>query len=793
MLFKSNGKFIDDVTDSFNRFGLQTKLSEKGVSKNTQKFEMYDSIHDSAYVAVAVDKPIGKGATKEWNSIIENDLLPTLVNENNISSSPASALIVPSKDIDAVEKILVDKGFSPSIYQLFPGYVVAGINKKDTAKLIKDYTSKKEKDDELKQKEEPKEEVKQENIPLKNEQIKKEDSKFPNEKADIEKRKAETLNSLSNIENKKPSKEVKEKVEKKQKPEPEKKSNKPKSNGALAKKLAAAALLGTAIGAGAVAAPEIKSQINDYMTPKEEKVEKEVLEKAAQKYFDGIKNGFSEDDELLRIISENPNLAQDYINELANTPVQTSALKNSSADEDLLREKASSDNESIRAAVAQNPNTPEDVLEKLYKDKSNNVLKALAKNPSISLKMMDNLSNYKGLHSDMMENPALTPELMRKITAGKNRDCEFNKKYMSNPCISTEELLYNLNNPDECVREGIALNPNTPPEAIEKLSNDNNPIVKSAAFKHKNMPEEKLNALFPENWVPEYNNAVKEAERVAALENPKISPEIRKKAVFMDSNKYGKAVAANKSVSPELINRMKNMAQGKKGVSKLLYEAKNIKNNPQQLADIKNQMDKNKEPLEKPVRRLMNRQFVENVYDPYALIEDMRRLPSKNKKYNLKKDNNKNNVNNNGSNGTGNNRNGILENITPKTDAPSSIIDSRGNAPERFSSMPLPALEKGAVSYNPDAEKQALKTADDIIDSIMSDSLPDIEKSIKSGSYIKNNNGRNNNTAGNNNSTGNNNGFFNIGKSTDSGIMSNNDKKLYDNACREIDQLHKMF
>ena len=59
MLFKSNGKFIDDVTDSFNRFGLQTKLAEKGVSKNTQKFEMYDSIHDSGYVAVAVDKPFG--------------------------------------------------------------------------------------------------------------------------------------------------------------------------------------------------------------------------------------------------------------------------------------------------------------------------------------------------------------------------------------------------------------------------------------------------------------------------------------------------------------------------------------------------------------------------------------------------------------------------------------------------------------------------------------------------------------------------------------------------------------
>lgn len=795
MLFKSNGKFIDDVTDSFNRFGLQTKLSEKGKSKNTQKFEMYDSIHDSAYVAVAVDKPAGKNAAKEWNDIIENDLLPTLTNENNISSSPASALIVPSKDIDTVEKILVDKGFSPSVYQLFPGYVVAGINKKDTAKLIKDYTSKK--DNEFPKKEEPNEEVKQENIQLKKEPVKKEDNKLHDDKTEIEKKKADTLNSLSNLENKKPN-EIIEKTVNKKKAEPEKKLDiKPKpNNSSLAKKLAAAALLGTAIGAGAVAAPEIKSQINDYMTPKEEKVEKEVLEKAAERYFDGIKNGFAEDDELLKIISENPNLAQDYINELANTPVQTSALKNSAADEDLLREKASSDNESIRAAVAQNPNTPPDVLDKLYKDKSNNVLKALAKNPSISPEMMDNLSNYNGLHSDMMENPALTPELMRKITAGKNRDCEFNKKYMANPCISTEELLYNLNNPDECIREGIALNPNTPAEAIEKLSKDKNPVVKSAAFKHKNMPQEKLNALFPENWVPEYDNTIKEAERVAALENPNISPEIRKKAVFMDNEKYGKAVAANKSVSPELINRMKNMAQGKKGVSNLLYEAKNIKNNPKQLADIKEQMDKNKETIDKPVRRLMNRQFVENVYDPYALIEDMRRLPSKNKKYNLKKDdNNENTSNDSTNNDTGNQRNGVLENITPKTDAPSSILDKNGNAPERFSSMPLPALEKGSVSYNPDAEKQALKTADDIIDSIMSDSLPDIEKSIKSGAYIKNNNGKNNNnSAANNAGAGNNKGFFNIGKSTDNGIMmSNNDKKIFDNACREIDQLHKMF
>lgn len=784
MLFKSNGKFIDNVTDSFNRFGLQTKLSEKGSSKNTQKFEMYDSIHDSAYVAVAVEKPVGKMAAKKWNNIIENDLLPTLVNENNISSSPASALIVPSKDIDVIEKMLIDKGFSPSIYQLFPGYVVAGINKKDTAKLIKDYMTKKDAEKVQEQKEEIKEEVKNEDITLKKEPVKNEDNKI-----DIEKKKADTLNSLSNIENKKPNK-----VENKKKAELDDTPNiKPKTNLSLAKKLAAAALLGTAIGAGAVAAPEIKSQINDYLTPKEEKIEKEALEKAAEKYFDGIKNGFSEDDELLKIISENPNLAQEYINELANTPVQTSALKNSSADENLLREKAKSDNESIRATVAENPNTPKDVLEELSKDKSNQVLKSLAKNPSISNEMMDNLSNYSGLHNDMMENPALTPEIMRKITAGKNRDCEFNKRYMSNPCVPTEELIYNLNNPDECIRQGIALNPNTPAEAIEKLAEDNNPLVKSAAYKHKNMPQEKLNQLFPENWVREPDNAMKEAERLAALENPNISPEIRKKAVFMEPEKYGKAVAANKATSPELINKMKNMAQGKKGVHKLIYDIDNIKNNPNELAEIKKQMEKNQEPIDKPVRRLMNKKFVENVYDPYELIEDMRRIPSSNKKNNLKKDsaNNGANTENNAGNTGGSNS------IVPGSDtASSSILDKNGNAPELFSSMPLPPLSKGAVSYNPEAEKQALKTADNIIESMMKDSVAGIEKALNSPSFINNGGGSANNNGSNGNSGANNtpNGLNSLttGKSSPANLDKKN-QKIYENACREIDQLKKMF
>lgn len=785
MLFKSNGKFVDDVTDSFNRFGLQTKLAEKGVSKNTQKFEMYDTIHDSGYIAVAVDKPFGKNAAKEWNNLIEKDLIPALINENNANTNPASALIVPSKDIDMVEQLLKEKGLSPTVYQLFPGYVVAGISKKDTSKIVDEYLAKqkeKEKEDNKKT-----EEKKPEIPPAASIETKKEETA---------KQKEDMLANLSNIKETKSSspdiKPAKKEPVKETKIENTKDIPKHKSL-STAKKLAAAALLGTSLGLGALSAPDIKDKIDDYMMSTEEKTERKVLDNAAKKYFENIKNGFPEDDELLKIIAENPQLAGDYINELANTPVQTYALKNKSADPNLLRKKASSDDEAVRAAVAENPNTPPDILEHLAKDKSNNVLKALAKNPSISKDMMENLSNYSGLHSDMLENSGLTPEIMRKISAGKNRDCNFNKKYMSNPCLSIDEILYNINNPDECVRMGLAANPKTPPEAVAALSNDNNPLVKNTAYKHPNMPQEKLNELFPERWVPEPDNIIKEAAKLAALENPNISPEIKEKAILMAPEKYAKAVAANKNAGHDMINRLKNMAQGKKGLETLIYSANDIKNNPEKLLDIKRQMDNNKETADKPVRRMMNKEFVNDVYDPYKLIENMRKIPSKNKKYNVKKDN-ADRQNNNAENTAG------YENIVPAAGEVPAILDKFGNAPEYFASQPLPPLNKGAVSYNPDAERAALKTADDIITDLMSDVLPDIEKSIKTSSFTPRNNKAGNSSTGNANGGNNAAGgvpsitnAVNNKSNIENKYLTGRQQDMYENACKKIDGLHKMF
>lgn len=785
MLFKSNGKFIDDVTDSFNRFGLQTKLSEKGISKNTQKFEMYDTIHDSGYVAVAVDKPFGKNAAKEWNSLIEKDLIPTLTNENNANTNPASALIVPSKDIDMVEELLKKKGLTPTVYQLFPGYVVAGINKKDTSKIVNEFKAKQK---EKKEEQEQKDEIEDKQPEISSAPIKKEkEAELPQ----TEEKRKDTLNDLSSIKGSKSSDTLTE-HQRKTKPKNETKDKANYKPLSMAKKLAAAALLGTTLGVGVISAPDIKDKVDNYMMSPEEKQERIVLDNAARKYFDNIKNGFQEDEKLLKILAENPQLASEYIKELANTPVQTYALKNKSADKDLLREKALSDDEAVRAAVAENPNTPPDVLEKLAKDKSNNVLKALAKNPAIPKKMMEDFSNYSGLHNDMLENPSLTPEIMRKISAGKNRNCDFNKKYMANPCISIDEIVYNANNPDECVRMGLAANPKTPPEVIKQFADDKNPLVKSAAYKHKNMPQEKLDSLFPANWVPEPDNIIKEAERMAALENPNISRDVREKAVLMSPEKYAKAVAANKNISPDMVRKLKNMAQGKKGLDNFIYSANNIKNSPEKLADIKNQMDKNNETIDKPVRKMMNKDFVNNVYDPYKLIDDMRKIPSKKKKYNL--ENNKQNKNgqNNGSSSA------AYQSIVPYIDDTPSVLDKNGNAPEYFSKMPLPPLSPGAVSYNPDAERAALKTADDIINDIMSDVLPDIEKSVKTSSFAPRGSKTGNSQAAN----GKNNNAKNVPtladaisnkSSMENKYLTGKEHDMFENACKKIDGLHKMF
>ena len=95
----------------------------------------------------------------------------------------------------------------------------------------------------------------------------------------------------------------------------------------------------------------------------------------------------------------------------------------------------------------------------------------------------------------------------------------------------------------------------------------------------------------------------------------------------------------------------------------------------------------------------------------------------------------------------------------------------------------------------------ALKTADDIITDLMSDVLPDIEKTIKTGSFIPiDNKAASQGGTGNNGSAGNNAGgvpnlanAVNNKSNMQNKYLTGKENDLFENACKKIDGLHKMF
>ena len=802
MLFRSNGKFVDEVTDSFSRFGIKTKLAEKGNNKAIQKFQMFDDIHNSNYVAIGMDKPT-KDPKAAWENIIKTELVPTLNNPTNKDSNPASALIVPSKDIEIVEELLRKKGLSPSVYQLFPGFVVAGISKDDTSSLLKqtmaeindlekkiEEESSKPKDD-LKNKNE-----KQENKELPFNETSKKNHNKENSLADVlnaldndklkdnnkfnssKNKKDEDIHNFKHNKNKKHEKNSSKEDENKEVALKGKKSP-------IGKKLLAAALLGTTIGAGAIVGPEAVDKIKDLSMPKNERIEKEALKGATDTYFQDILEGSPEDKELLRIISENPNLAQSYINELADSPIKVNALKNPSISNSELLKNHNSNDPKIRASVAENPSTPQYILDKLMNDNNTDVLESLATNPALSEKAMNQLSTYSGLHNSLLENPSLKPNNLSRILSENRRTCDFNKLYMSNPCLTIEEIIYHKNNPDECVQAGLASNPNTPGDILHNFSKHKNPEIRHAALKNKNLPNEVLSEIFQPEWVSGNNGDREEKNILAALENPKINPKILEKASFINSDRYNKAIARNKSTPEGLANKIKNYAQGNNGVNNFLKAGNNIAVDPVKLRQLENQM-RNNGNLEAPLKRMINKDFAEKVYDPYTFINDMRKLQPKEAAHKINSNNSDNSVVNN-----------YIKYSTP------TVLNKATEAPADFSKLPLPPISQGDTNYNPEAEMQALSTANNIVNDLMKDVIADVRAAINNPSYNPsrgdNNNFGNNNTA--NINTGNNNGSNptqNLQNNSNINPFQNSSGKkpsplTYKNACNQIESMYKMF
>ena len=731
-LFGGSGDFAERISESFGKFGIKTERREKGSVKNTLRFDMSDTIHDSKYIALAVETPDGKNASSHWNDIIEKDLIPSAI---ALGEESAAALIIPSDDADMVIEMCRQKYLAPTVYQLFSGYVIAGFQKKDMIKLLSAHN---------KNTHEEKSENPAEEVPERTEKS-----------ADSEKK--------SDVKNHK----AKETVQKQQGG---------KLTSPLGKKLAAAALLGITLGLMPLGA---KTVMDKFSSEKEQQSKGTAAKNAdIEKYFDGIKNGSPLNMELLRYVASNPQLASDEIESLADTPVGVEAAKNPSAPESVIEAAANSEDEDTRAAAAENPSISEDALRRLSSDPSRKVRSAAARNPAIPKDVMETLaSDEPDIRESLLENNMLSPEILDKIASNSAANCEFNKKLMANPCVARSVLEYNAANPDSCIRAGIAANPNTPPQVLLKLTDDPLPEVRQAAWKNAKIPREKISSIFKPNWMPDEKNIRLEEARKAALENPVTDKDTLRRAALMNPEKYANHVAKNHAAPSSLIKRLKTLSGGSGGLKKFISDAMDMKNDPKMLEQIKEMAKDYGGNPRIPLRKALNAGFIKNVYDPYRFIEDMRRLTNAAKGRQA-------------NNNDDDNQESLLKYLkavpADKLSVRKYYMDNFNNMPERFSDLPLP----DSVNTSAEKEQAALQTADAIVDDIMENVLPAFMPD-KNGTAANKNyapSAASSASAGNSSASGSENHGINAPYMPDDAP-----KWLFQNACERVDALQSMF
>lgn len=703
MFFNSNEKFLQDITESFERFGIKGESSEKGAVKDTIRIHMVDTIHDSSYIAIAKPKNEKKNADAVWKDIIEKDFVPTATDPKNKGDIPAAAIIVPEADIETVEKILKSKGLRPTVYQIFPGYIVAGLKRVDVGKLVNDFqktptNNENNTDDRTKGQE-------REDHPI----------SFDDTSQALNNRRREP--DFSQDENQENSDDIKDTGKKR-----------PFSLGV---KVAAAALLGVGAGIIPFAAKTILDKNNVEIPNTEQVGETATVAKVpginAEKYFESLKEGNPSDMELLKSIASNPSLSKEYIDKLANSPVGVDTVKNPSADSYIVSHAATSPNEDLRAAAAQNPSSRPEDLFRLSSDPSAKVRAGLAKNPAISSDIMKKLANdEKAIKEALLENPSLTPDIFDMVTNNTQPDCEFVRKMMANPCITPDILRRNSVNADECVRLGVAANPGSPQRVLEELSRDKNTHVARNAYANPNISAEKLDALFPPDWANKKDSSAQNVLRKGALENPKLRKAFMEEALAAAPMEYAENLAKNPSIPARIADEINRIAQGRKGLRNFMNEAVKLKADKDFHNNLKTESMKYGGDISVPLRKKLNADFADSVYDPArfaSIINAMNRRRSPT-----------------GMPISGQAIGGDSEKV--------SSLDNQGNAPIFFSKKNSgvgagsgsgggggsggdSSGKGGDRGGNRDSSGEvALSTADDIVSDMMSDILPPVSKSI---------------------------------------------------------------
>lgn len=225
--------------------------------------------------------------------------------------------------------------------------------------------------------------------------------------------------------------------------------------------------------------------------------------------------------------------------------VRVSVAANPGATVNILTLLAEDQATDVRQEVARNPNTPERLLAKLATDSASIVRQMVAGNPNSPAEVLSSLA--RGTDGRARErvaaNPTTSPEILRDLLHLALRNMDGADLKPENPSLPVNDftktqLMYSVRG----VRTELAKNPNSPPDVLYSLKDDDHSPVLWKLGSNPNSPRELLNALGT-------NQSSDVRSGVAG--NPNIPPEVLR--VLLEDKVSGvrKALAQNPNVPDE--------------------------------------------------------------------------------------------------------------------------------------------------------------------------------------------------------------------------------------------------
>ncbi len=631
-----SNQFTKGIDNGFKTYGLEVKAIVNGVTNSLFRLKLHDLFHESETIGLAVNTISGEDFHADWNTIISNDLIPLLYECKRTDSMTPVALIVPSSDLTRLTAYLKLLNIEVNVYQLFQGYSVAGIKKSYIEKFYNSFMTEKARiadttndtaDEVPLINEKALKSIIAKSLTINFQQSKHLSDVVKNNKVismpDLMKGANQSSSDINNdnAQNNNAGNDTNKRMAK---------ISKVNNFAHLYKKVAVASLVGITIALLLSVLKVLYFSNVDISDPA-------IIisaKTANRELYRGFKFFKEPNVDLLKILAKNDKISGKYLNKLAETDLWTSVVENPKSNAEFILYASNHDLESVRISAASNPTTPSTILNKLAFDKSVNVRMAVAKNPSTTGSVLNALAiDVAGVKENLLENINLTPKLLKSITDSTTPTCSFNRKLMANKLTPLNTIMYNENNPDDCIREGIALNETTPSDIVERLSNDPSQRVRSAALVSDKISNARLNQIFIDDSVF-LNRGANVTDVMAAILNPNIKQSILEKAVLINPIRFNPVVINNKAISESLLSNIKMHAQGSGGVNQFLLLAKDIPANAEILNKIAQSVLSGKSTILTALKKELNIIFAETIYDPYVLTDYMLRyvnLKDKNK------------------------------------------------------------------------------------------------------------------------------------------------------------------